>query len=680
MEFFASFMPHGHCYLWTPSILWTMVASDALIALSYFSIPLALVTFTRRREDLPFSWIFLLFGLFILACGTGHVLDVWNTWHGNYGAESIVKAVTAAASIGTAAALWPLLPRVMALPSPAQLQAANDALQREVETRRAAEEAQRDQARELAVARDAALAASLAKSQFLANMSHEIRTPLNAVIGLTEMVLNSDLSEQQRDHLRTVQDSGDALLHVVNDILDFSKIEAGRTELEAISFDLEDAVGDALRSLAIRASRKDLELLLRIEARVPRRLRGDPSRLRQVITNLVSNAITYTAAGEVEVAVDCVSPDEPTHLRFEVRDTGMGIAAEDLERLFDPFEQADQSSTRRFGGTGLGLSICRGIVHLMAGEIGATSQPGEGSTFSFTARFAQGDAPSERGASAPRLDGVRTLIVDDNETNRVILYALARRRGLQPVLAGSASEAFALLGNAVASGEPFSLLLSDVQMPGVDGLDLVERIRAQERFAGLTAVLLSSAGSPPDAQRCERLQVAARLAKPIKEHEFSRMLGELVGGADASNANDASQGDAPEPEVPPLRILLVEDSVANQKVALAMLRDTHEVEVASDGAEAVRMFQSGGAFDVVLMDVQMPVMDGYASTAAIRASERDTGGRVPIVAMTAHAMEGDRERCLVAGMDDYLSKPIRRIDLMRALARVRGGAADQLEP
>ena len=352
MEFFASFMPHGHCYQWTPSILWTTVVSDVMIALSYFSIPLALVYFARKREDLPFSWMFLLFGLFILACGTGHVFDVWNTWNGDYGAESIVKAVTAAASIGTAIALWPLLPRALALPSPSLLQ-------REVETRRAAEHALREQAHELEVARDAAEAASRAKSQFLANMSHEIRTPLNAVIGLTEMVLNGELADQQRDHLRTVQDSGDALLHVVNDILDFSKMEAGRTELESIPFELEDAVGDALRSLAVRASRKGLELLLRVDPRVPRRLRGDPSRLRQVITNLVSNAITYTNAGEVEVAIDVASPDEPTRLRFEVRDTGMGIDPDDLSRLFDPFEQADQSSTRRASRGGAAPSSSR---------------------------------------------------------------------------------------------------------------------------------------------------------------------------------------------------------------------------------------------------------------------------------------------------------------------------------
>ena len=312
MGFFSQFMPHGHCYAWTPSILWASVTSDVIIAISYFSIPVALLYFMRKREDLPFSWIFALFGVFILACGTGHVFEVWNTWHGAYGGQAIVKVITAVASIGTAVVLWPLLPRALALPSPRQLSEANDSLRAEIATREHAERALQTQAHELGVARDAAQAASRAKSQFLANMSHEIRTPLNAVIGLSEILLDTELSEGQRDHLRTVIDSGDVLLTVVNDILDYSRIEAGKIELENVAFDLDDVVGDTLRSLALRAEHKGLELLCQLDADVPRALRGDPGRLRQVIANLVSNAITFTERGEVEVHVSRGTANGPT--------------------------------------------------------------------------------------------------------------------------------------------------------------------------------------------------------------------------------------------------------------------------------------------------------------------------------------------------------------------------------
>ena len=402
MNFFSEFMPHGHCYAWTPSILWASVASDVIIAISYFSIPVALLYFMRKREDLPFSWIFALFGLFILACGTGHIFEVWNTWHGAYGGQAVIKVITAVASIGTATVLWPLLPRALALPSPRQLSEANESLRAEIQTREQAERTLQEQARELGVARDAAQAASRAKSQFLANMSHEIRTPLNAVIGLSEILLDTDLSEGQRDHLRTVIDSGDVLLTVVNDILDYSRIEAGKIELENVAFDLDDVVGDTLRSLAVRAEHKGLELLCQLDADVPRALRGDPGRLRQVIANLVSNAITFTEHGEVEVRV---TREPGGLLRFSVRDTGMGIDPADIDRLFESFEQADKSSSRRFGGTGLGLSISRGLVALLGGTIGAQSTPGVGSTFTFTARFEDLRGGARRAAARGRAGG-----------------------------------------------------------------------------------------------------------------------------------------------------------------------------------------------------------------------------------------------------------------------------------
>ena len=534
MEFFNEFTPHAQSYLWTPSILWVSVLSDFVIALSFISIPGILMYFARNREGLPLRWTFVVFGVFIVALAGGHVFSVWNTWHGAYGGEAIVKAITALAAIGTATALWPLLRRTLELPSPQQLAAANESL--------------REQARELGIARDAAQAASRAKSQFLTNMSHEIRTPLNAVIGFSEILLQTDLTEEQRDHLCTVIDSGGALLAVVNDILDYSRIEAGKFELENMAFDLDDLLGNTLRSLAVRAEQKGLALSCQLDADVPRALRGDPGRLRQVIANLVSNAITFTESGEIEVRV---AREARGLLRFSVRDTGMGIDPKDIERLFESFEQADKSSTRRFGGTGLGLSISRGIVELLGGTISAQSTPGSGSTFTFTARFEPMEPPA----------GERT-------------------------------------GGAGPTG------------------------RARALRAPFQTARPEGAGIPEPAAA---------------------------------------------PQLPPLRMLLVEDSIPNQKIALAILSGLgHSVAVAVDGQEGLARFASE-EFDVILMDIQMPVMDGFACTAAIRAAEARTGGHIPIVAMTAHALVGDREKCLAAGMDDYVSKPIRRDDLLRAL-------------
>jgi signal transduction histidine kinase len=537
VEFFSEFTPHGQSYLWSPAILWVSVVSDFVIALSFISLPGALIYFARRREGLPLRWIFVVFGLFIVALATGHAFQVWNTWHGAYGGEAIVKAVTAIAALGTALALWPLLRRTLELPSPRQLAAANESLRAEIRTREQAERVLQAQARELAVARDAAQAANHTKSQFLNNMSHEIRTPLNAVIGLSEILLDSELSAAQRDHVRTVIEAGDSLLAVMNDILDFSHIEAGKIELASVAFDLDDVVGDTFRSLAERAEQKRLALTFSIDAGVPRSLRGDPGRLAQVIGNLVSNAITFTERGEIEVRV---LREAPGVLRFSVRDTGIGIDPVDIERLFESFEQADTSPARRFGGMGLGLSISRGLVELLGGTIAVQSKPGAGSTFTFTAKFAE----------------------------------------LAPPAAGAA-------------------------------------------------------------------RVPFRTTRPA---DPARPSGDLA----------------------PQRILLVEDSVANQKVALAMLRG-HTVSVASDAQQALDLL-AAEPFDAILMDIQLPGMDGFACTAAIRSAEADTGRHIPIIAMTAHALTGDREKCLAAGMDDYVSKPIRRDDLFRALAAARDGA------
>jgi two-component system, sensor histidine kinase and response regulator len=529
---------------------------------------------------------------------------------------------------------------------------------------------------ELEVARDAAQVASRAKSEFLANMSHEIRTPLNAVIGLTELVLQSPLSVEQSQRLGAVMDSAEDLLSILNDILDFSKIEAGKLGLETVAFQLHDVVGDTLRPLAMRAERKGIELLCFVDPALPRELTGDPGRLRQVIANLVQNAIKFTERGEIVVRVEPQGAIGETGLvRFSVTDTGIGIAPEQLARLFEPFEQGDSSTTRRFGGSGLGLAICRQLVGLMGGEIGADSAPGQGSTFSFSARF----GVFERSAQAHRallpLAGTRVLIVDGNATHRDILERVMRAVSLRPVVAASAETGFAELEGCADKGDPIRLLLCAIHTPDVDGFSLVERVRADPRFDSLAILLLTSAGAAGDLERCEVLRVAARLAKPLHQLELlaaiERVLGVRAPSPIAPTGPRRAE-DRPRAELPPLRILLVEDSEANRRVALAMLDGLgHRVSLAGDGCEALERI-AAEHFDAVLMDVQMPTMDGLAATAAIRAREAGSGGHLPIVAMTAHALHGDREKCLAAGMDDYVSKPVRRRSLLDALGRALG--------
>jgi signal transduction histidine kinase/CheY-like chemotaxis protein/HPt (histidine-containing phosphotransfer) domain-containing protein len=528
---------------------------------------------------------------------------------------------------------------------------------------------------ELEVARDAAQDASRAKSEFLANMSHEIRTPLNAVMGLTDVLLSTRLDERQTDFLVTVRDSADALLSVLNDILDFSKIEAGKLDLERVHFSIHDTVEDTLTALALRADAKGLELACYVDPDLPTPLVGDPGRLRQVISNLVSNAVKFTEEGEVVVRV---TADEPlggsVRLRFSVRDTGIGIPADKLDRLFDPFEQADTSTTRRYGGTGLGLSISRQLVEMMSGEIGAESTPGVGSTFHFTSSFAVPERARMRTSEGgTALEGIRVLIVDDNETNCTILSEVTTAKSMRPVVARSADEAFARLEQGLDEVEPFELLVSDVHMPVVDGFMLAERLRRDGRFSTLPIVFLTSAGQTGDLERCEALGVSSRLVKPVKQSELyqvmTRALGPAHGPPEREIVHAPAWADAESPPLAPLRILLVEDSPANRKVALAMLGGMgHSFEVATNGREALDLLAQQ-RFDVVLMDVQMPEMDGLEATAAIRAGETGTVTHVPIIAMTAHALQGDREKCLAAGMDDYVSKPIRRAQLLEALRR-----------